>query len=1202
MQLKSLEIKGFKSFADRTVVNFNQPITGVVGPNGCGKSNIVDAIRWVLGEQKSKELRSEKMSNVIFAGTRKRKPSGMAQVSLTFENTKNLLPTEYHTVTITRMLYRSGESEYRLNNVNCRLKDIKTLLMDTGIGSNSYAIIALGMVDDLLNDRENSRRRLFEQAAGISKYKVRKRETFNKLKGTEADLNRVEDLLFEIEGNLKTLEKQAKRTKKYFEIKEQYKDLSLELAVFQLSEFKTTYKSLKAKIQQEQDNKLKLETEAKTAEAALEKEKRANIDKEKSLSEKQRALNRVVGMSRGKENDKKVLLQKMDFIRQNQTNLFRQIESGQDNVKQNEEDIIHYRGEINREKKVEMKLEDGLEEAEAGLKKIRASHGSMKSELDVFLKEQQVLERQVFELEKKRAIHASRKDNLVKDIERHDKEIQRRNEELKNIKTNYNQLESLQKQKEQLIQKLEEEEQRRDLEIKQTEEKLEGIKQEIVKLNRQLDAKQNEYKLTKSLVDKLEGFPESIKFLSKNKSWSATAPLFSDIIYCKKKYRIAIENYLETYLNYYVVKNVDEALKAISLLSQSQRGKANFFLMDQLSAHAPNRVPSPEGMVHALDIVDVEEAYLPLCRHLLGNVWLTESENSAELMAIDGEGVILSEGGKYVKSKFTLAGGSVGLFEGKRIGRKKNLEILDKEISQLTKEGKQFSTTFEQTRKALSTLKNATQKRQIEKEKNQYNRLQRDAASMNTKLENFESFLNEVLVQKKTAENTITTIDTEVKAIVGKLQEMGKKVDTLKQKISQKDHSYKAIADQLSAASTQYNQRNIEFIRQQNKINALQRELSFREKQLADFIEKLEQDQKTQKGSQNELKETQAALEELEVNLLKLYEEKKTFEADLNEFEQVYYSSRGQIHELEDEVRRLNKANNDSLDLISSLKDRYTEVRLQLSGISERMRIEFQADVNVLINKDPNPAYTVDGLEAAVERLKKRIDNYGEINPMAVEAYDEMNERFQFITAQRNDLREAKESLLQTIEEIENTATKKFMEAFAQVRENFIKVFRSLFTEDDSCDLTLSDEKNPLESTIKITAKPKGKRPQTINQLSGGEKTLTATALLFSLYLLKPAPFCIFDEVDAPLDDANVYKFNKIISKFSKDSQFIIITHVKQTMAFVDVIYGVTMAEQGVSRVVPVDFRSLDDAMSPSPPKDSKNKQKSNPQILDDPL
>ncbi|HNE29531.1 MAG TPA: AAA family ATPase, partial [Saprospiraceae bacterium] len=316
MRLKTLELKGFKSFANETVLHFNDDVTGVVGPNGSGKSNVVDAVRWVLGEQKTGQLRLDKMASVIFNGTKKRKEAQMAQVSLTFENTRNILPVDYQTVTISRILYRSGESEYRLNGVSCRLKDITSLFLDTGIGADSYAIIALNMVEDLLSDREQARRKMFEQAAGVSKYKARKHETQQKLEATAADLDRIEDLLYEIEDQLKKLEKQAQRTQRFYELKDEYKRLSIELAVHNLARHKKTYRELESQISREEDNYRAAEVQSRTLDAALEEKRKHHTDKESTLSEQQQDVNRLTGRIRGKENEKNMLAQKLSFVEQ----------------------------------------------------------------------------------------------------------------------------------------------------------------------------------------------------------------------------------------------------------------------------------------------------------------------------------------------------------------------------------------------------------------------------------------------------------------------------------------------------------------------------------------------------------------------------------------------------------------------------------------------------------------------------------------------------------------------------------------------------------------------------------------------------------------------------------------------------------------------------------------------------------------------
>ncbi|MEO1713531.1 MAG: AAA family ATPase, partial [Bacteroidota bacterium] len=375
--------------------------------------------------------------------------------------------------------------------------------------------------------------------------------------------------------------------------------------------------------------------------------------------------------------------------------------------------------------------------------------------------------------------------------------------------------------------------------------------------------------------------------------------------------------------------------------------------------------------------------------------------------------------------------------------------------------------------------------------------------------------------------------------------------------------------------STVFNEKNIEFIKQQNLVSTLQRELVFRERQLDENRASLKTSQQGIEQATLDRDDTLTKIDQLTKALQSAYEARKDQENTLTEAEQSYFKARGKINELDDQIRKVNRKRQETQILLNSLKEKQSDLRYQMTAISERLHIEFQIGINDVINDELTTTIPQQELQMKVERLKSRLDNYGEINPMAVEAYDEMNERYQSITTQRDDILKAKEDLLTTIQEIEETATTQFIEAFNQARIHFIEVFRSLFTADDTCDLILLDEENPLESKIEIVAKPKGKRPQAITQLSGGEKTLTATALLFALYLLKPAPFCIFDEVDAPLDDANIEKFNRIIQKFSEDSQFIIVTHNKQTMAAVDTIYGVFMQEQGVSAVNQVDFRNF---------------------------
>lgn len=1175
MRLQSLTIKGFKSFANETVINFNEDIIGIVGPNGSGKSNVVDAIRWVLGEQKSKELRLESMTNLIFNGTKKRKAGGMAQVSLTFENTKNILPTEYNVVTISRILYRTGESEYRLNNVPCRLKDIRSLFLDTGIGSNSYAIIALGMVDDILADKNDARRKMFEQASGISKYKKRKHETLNKLKNTAEDLDRIDDLLFEIEGQLKTLEKQAKRARKFYDFKKDYKTFSIDLANHKLKGFKGTHSELKTKIEQEEDKFRQLEIEGSKLEAQLENDKKLNLDKEKELSSKQREVNELVGRIRNMENDKKILEQKNNFIAQNQVKLSEQIKSYQQRIETLQISIETVGEQLQEDKRLEGILEDELNDEEIKLKSIQDSHSNLKDELDEYIQTQQILERAVFELEKTKAINSSRIENFEKETKASDDAIINKSAEVKDLESQLNVLVAAMAKTEKSLADLEQEEAQRQTDITQTEEQMEALRKTIGDVNRSLDSKRNEYKLTKSLVENLEGFPESIKFLSKNKQWKDTeVPLLSDIIYCKEDFRVAIENYLGPYLNYYVVDTIDDAFKAIQLLSNAQKGKANFFILDAFKDFSAQSFLIP-GTQHATEHIDTEPTYRKLVSYLLEGAMMTDSDDINRNI-LDKNIVLLSKSGKMVQRKFSLSGGSVGLFEGKKIGRKKNLELLETEIAELEQKETKLSGQFFNLRTKLEQFKAKIKNEDISSMRGLFNQQGQQKVSLMTRLEGIENILRESNSRRTVAEQEVNELLKNNEYIDGEFFTKQSQVDEAKNNISEKDSSFRQIAEELGAASAAFNAKNIEFIRHQNKVNSQQRELSFHERQLEETKHNLENDQRTIALESEEQVQIEINIQEIQDKLMTLYEDKEVKADALTKAEESYFSARGNINQIDDSLRSMNRRRNDAQQVIQVLKDKFNEFKLDLASIGERLRIEFNITVEEVMAQELQTDLPVEELQMKVDKIKGRLDNYGEINPMAVEAYDEMNERYQGINTQRQDILTAKASLLDTIKEIEITATTQFMDSFNKVRGYFIEAFRTLFTEDDDCDLVLDDPENPLESTITITAKPKGKRPVSISQLSGGEKTLTATALLFALYLLKPAPFCIFDEVDAPLDDANIEKFNKIIRRFSNESQFIIVTHNKQTMAAVDVIYGVYMPEQGVSSVSAVDFRELD--------------------------
>jgi chromosome segregation protein len=1178
MQLTTLEIKGFKSFAEKTTIHFNNKITGVVGPNGCGKSNVVDSIRWVLGEQKTSMLRLEKMENLIFNGTRNRKASGMAEVSLTFENTKNLVSSDYKTITITRRLFRDGESEYLLNGVGCRLKDITSLFLDTGVSADSYAIIELGMIDEILNDRDNSRRKLFEQAAGVSKYKKRKKETIDKLKGTDADLERVKDLLFEIEGNLKTLEAQARKTKRYYELKAEYKELSLLLAKYNLQSYKETFKNLETQKQAEEDKKLELETAVSHTEALLEKEKLANVTKEQALFEVQKKLNTLVAGLGEKENERNLLNSQIKYALDKKDTAEKQIIDANDQVAKLKFSIEKLSVDHSSETGILEARQSELAVLEAELNEIRQQHVSLK---DTLTSEQKLFtekERTIFELEKKLAVNRSSNESLQRDLLQSDEDVQRKRTELEQMQKDFAQLNTDKETSEAKLKALLTEEENKRKEISELETSLEKTRQELTTETRTLDSRKNEYALTKSLVENLEGFPESIKFLKKNAKWGKDAPLLSDIIYCAEEYRVAVENFLEPYLNYYVVQNMEEALMAVNLLNDASMGRANFFILEEFEKYTANNKLSIEGAKAVSDIVELDAQYKKLGAYLLDRVYMIDDTSAFDISQLDTQNkkiVILSKSGKYIRKDFSLSGGAVGLFEGKKIGRAKNLEKLQEEIKSLELSTYKLHQQVSNAQVKINQLKAGSVTKDIEVQRSSLTQLNGKYGALQAGIQSLVKFLESADAKSKDITGRLESLKTEVEKITFELETIRSTQSEAKAILEKTDKEFVTLTNKLSEASSRYNQKNIEFHQQQNRVNSINQELGFKTTQIDSLTAQLTRNNEVILESQMQVEESQKKAKEIETALLSNYADKESYAAEVEEAEKAYYDSRGLINELDTKTRELSRNRDNVGNLLNSIHDKFTDLKLSLTSMKERLSVEFNIDINTILNEEFEMVQPLEEVQAEVDKVKKRIENFGEINPMALEAFEEMKKRYDFIVAQRKDLEDAKTSLLETIQEIENTAKTQFMDAFTKVRTSFINVFHTLFSADDQCDLFLENPNDPLESKIEIIAKPKGKRPTVIDQLSGGEKTLTATALLFSLYLLKPAPFCIFDEVDAPLDDANIGKFNKIINEFSKESQFIIVTHNKMTMSAVEAIYGVTMPEQGVSRVVPVDFRSL---------------------------
>ncbi|MEO5583766.1 MAG: chromosome segregation protein SMC, partial [Saprospiraceae bacterium] len=827
MQLNYIEIKGFKSFADNTIIRFNEKVTGVVGPNGSGKSNVVDAIRWVLGEQKPTELRLERMTDVIFNGSKKRKPGGVAQVSLTFDNTKNVLGTEYQQVTISRLLYRSGESEYRINGTSCRLRDIHSLFMDTGIGSNSYAIIALGMVDEILQDKDHSRRKMFEQAAGVTKYKQRKHETMLKLKATEEDLSRVDDILFEIEANLKSLEKQATRAEKYIDLKEQYKKLSLELAYLETQDIYNKNISLQKNLEAEMMKLREVETHHTSSEADLEVSKKAILDEEHSLSSFQKELNAMIHQLQDLENTKRISDQRLEFFAANRHKHAQQKQEWLNRLATLDLDIVSKSELLDQLKQSATLLSEELTRMESERYQIESHHGEVKSSFEVLQREHQEIEKDLFENEKLSAIHQNKSEHIVQSIARLEDENLVRDRQIVTIDAD---LSILRESIGEILKQVRADEQKEFLRAEQFSEinkKIESARNLKANVERKLDAKQNEHQLLKSMVESLEGYPDSIRFLHKN--WKEDLPLLADLIYAPEEYRATIEQYLEPFLSHYIVDSYEDAGYAIQMLSESQKGKANFFILEAITPLSPLMPSRIEGLLPALDVLRFDNAYSNLFNRLFQNVFIDPNPlDRTRFKEFDEHNItILSSNGSYVKKQFALSGGSIGLFEGKKLGRRKNLEILEEEIQQLEVELTGLENQYSSFEAESRQIDHQHYLKAIETNKVQLERKQKEEIQFNTRYENLNELKTNSSLANSELQLALENLQVQNKEINERIQIRRTNLNEMFSRISNIDSNYQVVAQTLSKAHEAFNQKQIDTIRHQSKIDNLIQDIDF---------------------------------------------------------------------------------------------------------------------------------------------------------------------------------------------------------------------------------------------------------------------------------------------------------------------------------------------------------------------------------------
>jgi chromosome segregation protein len=1164
MYISELELQGFKSFAYKTDVKFDRGITAIVGPNGCGKSNIVDSMRWVLGEQRPTLLRSSSMANVIFNGTAQKNALGLAEVSLTFVNNKGLLPTEYSEVTITRRLYRSGESEYLINGTSCRLKDIMELFMDTGMSSDAYSVIELKMVEEILTNKNNDRRRLFEEAAGVTRYKDKRKKTLRKLDSTNTDLQRVEDLLSEIRKKVHSLERQAERAQKAKKYRAELDHLDKALSKYKYNTIQDELEPLKKRISNADKEKKEILSKIKEFEQAEEEARQALNEKERNQSEAQRRVSQLANSVREAETNLKITRGKIGT----EQNIIEQYSS---DIAQGEQDLKELRELFESSKKQLDSFDKELKTAQKNLESSKERYGSIQqeysSERDDLVGIVQAYDDANHELSQLQ----TKRIKIETRLENRDEEIDRLKIERKNLSE---EIDRLVQAKDALSENLEEaqnEREQKETELLKSKQKREGLSQKQNELKDTIRQQQSRLHSVESEIDLLqdiassnEAFPSSVKYLLENNA--ADFPLIqvvSNIISTDEKHAVALEAVLGNVLNFVVVESLDDAKKAARILKDNNKGQATFIPLGQLAASYNTH---PQSLA---DKVDTDSTFKALNQLLLGQVIVCETVEDAYENIQDGVTAVTKEG-EVVTGKQFLKSGSTGKNAGTRVGLKDKIEKLEKEASRLNKEIAESKNELDKLQKSHQQINIDQREKALSKSREEVRKIEDRANSLTSKIQIYRDNIKELKRRSEALAESNESSGEELKKLEPRKKELEATLEKLTQEQKKKKETLKKLEEERSIAQSRFNDARLKHQNLQNKVENHERDIKRAEEGIKSIKERIELRTEKKEEAKNKIETLKKTIAQVEKKLKSDKEKKKEADSTLEAAQESSARQRGKINEIEKELKEVRRQKEVNMELVHHLSMAKEKFEMQANNISDHVWETYetlmdQIEVGLPEDKEPDEA------KERISWLRQKLNKIGEVNALAIEEFDEEKERLDFYEEQIADLEKAQRELRETIDEINKTATKRFNKTFEKIRTNFQDVFHTLFNEDDFCDLTIEeDAEDPLEAKIEIEANPRGKRPSTINQLSGGEKTLTAIALLFAIYLVKPSPFCVLDEVDAPLDDANIERFSNMIKRFSEKTQFIIITHNKKTMGKAEMMYGVTMPETGISRLVGV--------------------------------
>lgn len=1179
MYLKSIEVQGFKSFAQKTVLEFNNGITGIVGPNGSGKSNVADAVRWVLGEQRIKQLRGASMQDVIFSGTEMRKPVGSAYVAITLDNSDHALSIDFDEVTVARRIYRSGESEYLINGTPCRLKDVNELFYDTGIGKEGYSIIGQGQIDKILSSKPEDRRELFDEAAGIVKFKRRKVETLKKLENERANLLRVSDILAELDRQIGPLEKQSEKAKIYLAKKEELKKLDINVFLLDSEEIDKKIKELTEK-------EVIAQKDFDDATLAGEKMKRdyeevENIIRhlEEEIDENKNILSNSDVMREKLEGEIKVINEKIASA----TDQIEHI-----NLRLSNLDEAYEAKNLEISKVLDLKKQIDEEINEKCL-----SEEAAKAELD---KVQSEIETVSFTIEKGNSyiIEILNDRATVKaDISSIETNISQKNIRLSEANAKLLQAKSIEQKQNQAVKALEDEFEKITKEIaslneelKDTEKKASSFHDVLSKLDDDYKEIQEQYHKEKSKLDtvsnlfeRYDGFNPAIKCVMEHKaSDKKIHGVVADILKVKPEYETAIETALGGNIQNIVTEDEETAKKLIKILKEERSGRATFLPLTSITESQEFKQPESldeKGVINLADeLVDCDDKYRIVAKSLLGRILVVDTVDNALKIArkyeygirmVTLEGELLVPGGAISGGKFKN--------NSNLLGRRREIDDLTKKVNELSSKGDKILSDIEdvknqrnEVRALIIKIKDDIQNAYLRQNSARIN-CDNAKEKMGSTLSDFDALREEVSVlkldldslekQKKDKEDELSTFI--------KNEENEKKLIDEKQKelvLLRNDETSKlqVVSDIHLVMEKLYQKQEFE---QSNlvRLNADADRIVKDKEELLSSRNLSDEDIEIKRANLEEIKKT------IEASFSSQSEAEKKLKEDIDKKEELSVKQKSYFDEREQITKKISDCDKE-LFRLKNLREKQEE---NLAGFSSYIWQEYEITLSDAKNYRDEEMTELPKMKKRVAAVKDEIKKLGDVNVNAIEEYKEVFTRHFFLSGQHKDLQDAEKELVHIIEELDISMRKQFAEKFGQISNEFDKVFKELFG-GGKATLELLDEEDILEAGIRIIAQPPGKKLQNMMQLSGGEKALTAISLLFAIQNLKPSPFCLLDEIEAALDESNVDRFAKYLLKMTKNTQFIVITHRRGTMNKADSLYGITMQEKGVSALVSVDL------------------------------